>query len=422
MVINSYIHSLNFIIPRDFGHHLHFKGKKRFKTRTQSATILSRQNKNLIFYRLVFVIGIIKLASLRKKKLPRVSCEMGDIILVSVISILDKPIVKTLICGFGSIGRRHLNNLRTLGETEFVLLRSHQSTLEEGDLNGIPVETEINSALAHHPDAIIVSNPTALHLGVAIPTAQAGCAILLEKPISHDMQRVNELQLALEENGNRLLVGFQFRFHPVLRKVKELLLKNDIGRITSFRAHWGEYLPGWHPWEDYRQSYSARLELGGGVVNTLSHPLDYLRWFFGNPSEVWALTSSIGLGLDVEDTAEIGLCYSNGMTGSVHLDYIQQPPEHTFLIIGTDGTITFDNASASAVIHRPGKPEAENILPPAGFERNQLFLDEMRHFQHVVSGKELPACTFDDGIAALKITLAVHQSAGTGQLVRLESS
>lgn len=330
--------------------------------------------------------------------------------------------MKTLICGVGSIGRRHLSNLRALGETEFVLLRSHQSTLTDGELNGIPTEIEIRAALAHQPDAVIVSNPTALHLDVAIPAAQAGCAILLEKPISHDMQQVDELKHALEGNGNRLLIGFQFRFHLVLRKVRELILKNEIGKITSFRAHWGEYLPGWHPWEDYRQSYSARPELGGGVVNTLSHPLDYLRWFFGDPQEVWAYTSSSGLGLDVEDTAEIGLCYRNGMTGSVHLDYIQQPPEHTFIIIGTGGTITFDNANSSAVIHRPGKHEVEDILPPAGFERNHLFLDEMRHFQHVVSGKELPACTIEDGIAALRLTLAVHQSARTGQLVPLEQS
>ena len=328
--------------------------------------------------------------------------------------------MKTLICGVGSIGRRHLNNLRAMGETDFVLLRSHQSTLPDDELNGIPTETEIKAALAHCPDAVIVSNPTALHLDVAIPAAEAGCAILLEKPISHDMQSVDELQRALEANGNRLLVGFQFRFHPVFRKVRELLTNNEIGRITSFRAHWGEYLPGWHPWEDYRQSYSARPELGGGVVNTLSHPLDYLRWFFGNPSEVWAHTSSIGLGLDVEDTAEIGLCYHTGMTGSVHLDYIQQPPEHTLVVIGTGGTITVNNAKSSALIHRSGKRETEEILPPASFERNHLFLDEMRHFFRVASGKELPACTIEDGIAALTITLAVHQSARSGQLVRLE--
>jgi predicted dehydrogenase len=100
--------------------------------------------------------------------------------------------MKTLICGFGSIGRRHLNNLRALGETDFVLLRSHHSTLPETDINGIPDETEITEALAHHPDAVIVSNPTALHLDVAIPAAKAGSANQMEKPISQEQNRVED--------------------------------------------------------------------------------------------------------------------------------------------------------------------------------------------------------------------------------------
>ena len=327
--------------------------------------------------------------------------------------------MRTLICGFGSIGRRHLNNLRALGETDFVLLRSHHSTLPETDINGIPDETEITEALSYHPDAVIVSNPTALHLDVAIPAAKAGCAILMEKPISHDMNRVEELHHALETHDGRMLIGFQFRFHPVLSRVRELVKTDAIGKPVSVRAHWGEYLPGWHPWEDYRQSYSARPELGSGVVNTLSHPLDYLRWIFGDVDSVWAYTSSAGLGLAVEDTAEIGLLFKSGVAGTVHLDYIQQPPKHTLEVIGENGTIIFDNATATALVYRAGKPEPEQILPPADFERNHLFLAEMKHFIHVAKGIEIPVCGIHDGIAALKLTMAVHQSAQRGELVKL---
>ncbi len=327
--------------------------------------------------------------------------------------------MKTLICGFGSIGRRHLNNLRALGESDFVLLRSHHSTLAETDIAGIPEETELSRALAHKPDAVVVSNPTALHLDVAIPAAHAGCAILMEKPISHDLKRVGELAEALDQHGQRMLVGFQFRFHPVLAKVRELLHAQAIGKPVSFAAHWGEYLPGWHPWEDYRQSYSARPDLGGGVVNTLSHPLDYLRWMFGDVDSVWAFTSSAGLGLDVEDTAEIGLRFASGLTGTVHLDYVQQPPKHTFEVIGESGTICFDNSTASARVYRAGAPDFEEVLPPPGFERNSLFVEEMKHFLAVASGKELPRCNIRDGIAALELTLAIHQSAQSGKLIHL---
>jgi len=124
--------------------------------------------------------------------------------------------------------------------------------------------------------------------------------------------------------------------------------------------------------------------------------------------------------LDVEDTAEIGLQFKSGLMGTVHLDYVQQPPKHTLEIIGEEGSIFFDNATGSARVYRAGKTVSEEILPPAGFERNELFLTEMQHFLHVAVGKEIPACNIADGIAALKLTLAIHQSAQDGRLVLLD--
>ncbi len=131
--------------------------------------------------------------------------------------------MKILIAGFGSIGRRHFRNLLALGERDIVFLRSQRSTLPDDEIADFPVETDIQAALAHKPDAVIVSNPTALHLDVAIPAAEAGCHIFLEKPISHSMERVGELQAAVQRGGGQVLVGFQFRFHPGLLLIKQWL-------------------------------------------------------------------------------------------------------------------------------------------------------------------------------------------------------
>ncbi|MDP3720851.1 MAG: Gfo/Idh/MocA family oxidoreductase [Anaerolineaceae bacterium] len=327
--------------------------------------------------------------------------------------------MKILIAGFGSIGRRHLNNLRALGETDFVLLRSHLSTLPDDDIKGLPVETNIEAALAHNPRAVVISNPSSLHLDVAIPAAKAGCSILMEKPVSHSMERIDELQAALKQGGGQLLVGYQFRFHPGLRQVKAWLDEGAIGRPVSSRAHWGEYMPGWHPWEDYRQSYAARADLGGGVVNTLCHPLDYQRWLFGEVESLWANTSNIALSLEVEDTAEIGLCFKNGVISSTHVDYVQRPGQHTLQINGTQGTITWDNATGIAKLFVAGSEGWQESSLPAGFERNFLFMDESRHFLDVVNNNVTPICTLDDGIAAIKLTEAIHQSASSGQKMQL---
>lgn len=328
--------------------------------------------------------------------------------------------MKFLIAGFGSIGRRHLRNLLALGERDILLYRSHRSTLPDDEIASFPVETDLKAALAHKPDAVIVSNPTALHLDVAIPAARAGCAILLEKPIAHSLERVDELRDAVQRGGARVLVGFQFRFHPTLSRAARLLAGGAIGRPQAVRAHWGEYLPDWHPWEDFRQGYAARADLGGGVILTLCHPFDYLRMLLGEITALNAFASyGSGLDLPVEETAEVGLRFQSGVVGSVHLNYLQRPPAHHLEIIGSQGTLRWNNADGALSVYRAdsggeGGSGWQTELPPEGFERNTLFMDEMRNFLAVARGEAQPVCTLEDGIRALEIALLARGSAQDG--------
>jgi len=330
--------------------------------------------------------------------------------------------MKTLIAGFGSIGRRHFRNLLELGERDIVLYRTHHSTLPDEELAAFTVETDLEAALAHRPQAVIISNPTSLHLDVAIPAAQAGCHLFLEKPISHSLDRVADLVDAVANGGGQVFVGFQFRFHPGLGHIRRLLSEGSIGRPLSVHAHWGEYLPGWHPWEDYRQGYSARADLGGGVILTLSHPIDYLRWLLGEVTKVWAFTSRYGdLEVQVEDSAVIGLRFTEGVIGSIHLDYNQRPPAHRLEIIGTHGTLQWDGTNGEARIFCAVERDHwgwKTLRLPTGFERNDLFIAEMRHFLEVVNGSAQPVCTLQDGIRALEIALAAHRSEVSGKTIQ----
>lgn len=346
--------------------------------------------------------------------------------------------MKFLIAGLGSIGRRHFRNLIALGEKEIILLRSHRATLPDDELAGYPVETDIHEALTKHkPNAVIVANPTALHLDVAIPAAEAGCHILLEKPVSDSLDRLDELQKAAEKSGSKILVGFQFRYHPALNKARELIQQGALGKILAVHAHWGEYLPQWHPWEDYRQSYAARADLGGGVIRTLTHPLDYLRWLIGEVESLWSFNGHLSsLEVDVEDVAEIGLKFAGGAIGGVHLNYVQRPPLHRLEIVGTDGTLRWDNGDG--ILHHykmpaafgtfsgePPAPVVETFAPPAGFERNHLFVAQTRHFVETVSGESPsgmmsePRCTLADGVQALRLALAAQESQRSGRIVHL---
>lgn len=332
--------------------------------------------------------------------------------------------MKFLIAGLGSIGRRHMRNLIALGEKDIVLYRTRKATMPEDDLAGFPQETDLQLALdKHKPDAVIVSNPTSLHLDVAIPAAEAGCSLLLEKPLSHSMDRIDELESALKKGGGRVVVGFQFRFHPGMMKAKQLIADGEIGRVISAHVHFGEYLPAWHPWEDYRQGYAARADMGGGVVLTQCHSLDYLPWLVGKVESVWGFTAKLSdLEVDVEDTAKIGLRFENGALGSIHLDYNQQPPAHYFEVIGTKGSLQWNLSDGATRIYRAvevGKKAWDVYQPSPAFERNVMFMDEMKHFIAVARGEVESSCPLEEGIRVMRLATAVKESSATGRVVSL---
>lgn len=341
--------------------------------------------------------------------------------------------MKFLIAGLGSIGRRHFRNLRALGEQDIILLRSHKATLPDDELAGFPVETDIDKALQHQPDAVIVANPTALHLDVAIPAAEAGCHLFLEKPVSGSLDRLDQLAAAAKRSSSRILVGFQFRFHPTLKKAAELIAAGAIGKVLTAHAHWGEYVPNWHPWEDYRQAYVAREDLGGGVIRTLTHPLDYMRWLVGEVDGLVSLNGHLSpLEMDVEDVAEISLRFASGAIGGVHVNYVQRPPVHRLEIVGTSGTIRWDNADGILHLYRlaqsfgewsanPPAAEYESFAPPEGFDRNVMFIEQAKHFIAVVRGEAEPVCSLHDGVRALEMALAARESSAKDIFVSFRS-
>jgi predicted dehydrogenase len=329
--------------------------------------------------------------------------------------------MKFLIAGLGSIGRRHMRNLIVLGEKDIVLLRTRKATLSDDELTGYPVEADIHETLKNHkPNAVIVANPTALHLEVAIPAAEAGCSLLLEKPLSHSMDQIDQLESALKKGGGRVVVGFQFRFHPGMMKAKQLIDEGEIGRVISAHVQFGEYLPAWHPWEDYRKGYAARADMGGGVVLTQCHSLDYLPWLVGKVESVWGFTAKLSdLEVDVEDTAKIGLRFENGALGSIHLDYNQQPPSHYFEVVGTSGSLQWNLSDGATRIYRAEKKDWESYPLPSGWERNVMFMEEMRHFIQVTRGEVESSIPLNAGIKVQRLINAVHVSSKTGLRVDL---
>jgi predicted dehydrogenase len=273
-----------------------------------------------------------------------------------------------------------------------------------------PVEWDLSTALARRPLAVIVANPSALHVPLALEAARAGAHLLIEKPLSHDLDGVQELEDTVAARHLTVLVGFHYRFDPGLLSLKRWLDAGAIGEVVSAQVHWGEYLPDMHPWEDYRLGYAAQAALGGGVLLTLCHPFDYLRWLVGNVEDVSAVESRRNvLGLSVDTCVDVNLRFANGASGHVHLDFVQRPREHRLTIVGSEGTVAWNESDHTSRRYDVRSKRWELVAPPATFERNGIFLNELRHFLACLRGQETSRCTLDDGRAALEVALAAKR-------------
>jgi predicted dehydrogenase len=324
---------------------------------------------------------------------------------------------RILIAGLGSIGRRHLGNLRQLGSDDILLYRTKPELVKEAP--EFPVFTDLGQALAAQPDVVIVSTPTAHHLEVALPAARAGCNLFIEKPLAHSWEGVEELLSVIQEQCLVALIGFDLRFDPGLCQVKTLLEEGCIGRVVAIQSQVGQYLPDWHPWEDYRQSSSASVDKGGGVVLDLIHELDYVSWLIGPISYLTCFADRIsGLEITTEDTAAILLRFDNGVIGTVHLDYIQRAPSRTCRVIGTEGTITWDYF-AQTVRWYEVKKDVWQAFEYGSFQRNDRFVAEMRHLLACLRGQELPKVDAIWGSRILKAALVAKESARTGSVCRV---
>jgi predicted dehydrogenase len=188
-----------------------------------------------------------------------------------------------------------------------------------------------------------------------------------------------------------------------------------LGRLLSADIEYAEYLPDWHPYEDYRASYAARAALGGGVVLTQIHDYDLAWWLFGTPLSVTAAGGHQSeLEIDVEDSVDARL---EGGTVPVRVrqSFATRPAQRRVVVVGERGTLTIDLLAA-----RVTAPDTLAVPVFANdYCRNQMFLDEVRQFAACLEGRELPAVPLDDGIAVLKLALAVKEAIRTGREVPL---
>lgn len=346
---------------------------------------------------------------------------------------MSSNVKKVLFVGLGGIGQRHLRNLKSLKGDEVEIfayrkrnlqfvLNSKLEIIEDEELNSkysIMCVESLEDAFEQGVQAVFICNPTSLHMEVLIAALEAGCHVFIEKPIAADMEQFDKVEELINKNKSIVFVGYQNRYHPCIKKTKELIEKNAVGDIVSVHSEIGECVKNWHKYENYQGMYACRKDLGGGVIVTQIHELDYLYHIFGMPKTVYAIGGKLSdLDIDVEDTADILMGYETErgyVPISVHQDYIQVPPQRNCRIVGTKGKLEFDLLTSEIIQY----DEQGNVVynDKFEFERNDMFVEEMEQFLACIEENKESPISFDEGKQSMIIAMAAKESMQSGQPV-----
>ncbi len=316
-----------------------------------------------------------------------------------------------LICGLGSAGQRHLRHFRELGVPRIDAFSTGKGTLKQSGA-ALPdaVFGSLEEAISQRPQAVVVANPTALHVETARVVLAGGAHVFIEKPISHTLTGCEELLRDGHLKRLVIAVGCNLRFHPLLLKLREVVSTGNLGRPVLAQAHFGGWLPDWHPWEDYRLGYAARKELGGGSLLTHIHEIDYLIWLFGKAVDAvgFCFRGKV-LETDVDEAAVGMIRHASGTLSNVSLSLCQKPQTRTLQVAFEKGRAEMDWMKGFlGVYSHEGAMKAYHTAE--GFSWEETYLKQGQAFETVVTGgtsREL--CTGEEAVEDLGVVLRMRR-------------
>ena len=320
--------------------------------------------------------------------------------------------MRILIVGAGSIGRRHINNLNNLGYEDIDVV-----DINDANLGYVKKNFEIKETFNDFKDALsskgydiaFILTPPIYHIPMALELAKKRLDLFIEKPLSHNLENVDKLIKIKEDNNLIIMVGYNLRFNFGLRKLKSYMDKERLGKIYYIRAEVGQYLPDWRPWQDYRKSYTAIKELGGGIILDGSHEIDYVMWIAESKvKELKAIYDKVSnLEIDVEDIAEAILRFENGIIASIHLNMMERGYNRYCKVVGEKGSVKWifkDN-----VLEFYDVDSKELIKKKYEIDQNHSYLEELKHFLSCVENRIEPLSNVYTAKETLEVVMKIKE-------------
>jgi len=245
--------------------------------------------------------------------------------------------MKIVIFGLGSIGQRHARILQQYYRHELFVFRRRSSKKNSLGIKEIYTWDEVSALKA---DIALITNPTFLHLSTATACAKLGMHLFIEKPLSHELKGLKELEAVCKKNKVSTYVAYCLRFHPVIIELRRLLQNKKIQHV---RVTCSSFLPSWRQGTDSKNSYSAVAAQGGGVLLDLSHEIDYLGYLLGDLKVVASQYGKASkVTVDAEDFADVIFSSSNAASVNLHLNFLSRFNERRIIVDHDAGCIVAD--------------------------------------------------------------------------------
>lgn len=302
-------------------------------------------------------------------------------------------VMKVLIVGLGSIGRRHLSWLKQADNVECAALRTSKGTLTEP--TGIQEFFSVEDALAFKPNGVLIANPTSLHVASALPFLEKGIRVLIEKPIAGTVSEAARLA----EYKELIRVAYPMRFTTLSEFFKERFTEEYPFKVSFKRSF---YLPKWHPYADYRNEYTAKKELGGGVIRTLSHEIDLAIHWFGEPVQVDGFTDKISfLEIDTDDFAFFSLKTKQGARLNFELDLFSPVNINIAEAFTSKGKYQWDMNSISFTAYGHDKPAILDV--DLHDSMNQMYKRQVDDFLEFIQTGNSRCARYEEALSVMTI-------------------
>lgn len=321
--------------------------------------------------------------------------------------------MKFLVVGLGSMGKRRIRNFLALGERDVVGVDVREDRCRQvAELFGVQTFMRLEEGFALDPDAVVISMPPDLHVSCALLAVRHGKHFFTEVGVPDD--GLEELEREVRQRRVVAAPSCTMRFHPAIRKAKEIIDSGAVGSVLAFTHHFGEHLRRWHPGEDYREFYVSKRHTGA-CREIVSFELSWLTWLCGDVETVSAFKGQIGsLGVDIDDVYQIILKFRRGCLGHLQVDALQCSGYRQARFVCADGVVAWDWDTRRLVVYGSDGtcreyPDSYTQASIEGF-----YIDEMATFVRAIRGETLWPYSLSDDRQTLALLTAIEHSAESG--------